>query len=102
MEESGIKVACRLKPSSCNSGKDIENENSLFDVYQNQISVKSATENTLLFEYDYVANQNATQDEIFQNIGLPLTKNCVEGFNAAIFTYGQTGYLIYSYLLNYN
>lgn len=38
-----------------------------------------------------VANENTSQEEMFQLVGLPITQTCLEGFNGTIICYGQTG-----------
>lgn len=43
------------------------------------------------FNFDWVGGMETTQQEIFDNIGVPLVKTCLEGYNCTIFAYGQTG-----------
>ena len=43
------------------------------------------------FTYDYVASEEATQEEIFEKVGKPITESCLFGYNGTIFAYGQTG-----------
>ena len=44
-----------------------------------------------IFNFDYVAGNNITQDDIFRIVGKPITQACLEGYNTCIFAYGQTG-----------
>ena len=47
-------------------------------------------ENTPYF-FDYVANMNSTQEEIFQHCAKCICDNFLKGYNCTIFAYGQTG-----------
>ena len=43
------------------------------------------------FAMDHVFNENVTQEEVFQEIGEPILKSFIGGYNCTIFCYGQTG-----------
>ena len=43
------------------------------------------------FTFDFVANENKSQDEVFKKIGKPIVDSCIQGYNSTIFAYGQTG-----------
>ena len=43
------------------------------------------------FTFDFVANEDVTQDEMFRKIGKPIVDSCIQGYNSTIFAYGQTG-----------
>lgn len=43
------------------------------------------------FTYDFVADEDISQDEIFQVVGKPITTSCLSGYNGSVFAYGQTG-----------
>ena len=44
-----------------------------------------------IFYYDYVANMNSTQEELFQHCAKRICDNSLNGYNGTIFAYGQTG-----------
>jgi Cdc6-like AAA superfamily ATPase len=44
-----------------------------------------------MFTFDYVADDQATQEEVFSRIAKPIADSCLEGYNGTIFAYGQTG-----------
>lgn len=44
----------------------------------------------LSFTFDAVFNQNSTQLQVFNEIGIPLVESVLEGFNSTLFVYGQT------------
>ena len=43
------------------------------------------------YNYDWVGDQNTTQDQIFQRVGKPMIDSCLKGYNCTVFAYGQTG-----------
>ncbi|PIA59749.1 hypothetical protein AQUCO_00400565v1 [Aquilegia coerulea] len=43
------------------------------------------------FTFDQVADENVTQEKLFQVAGLPMVENCMGGYNSCMFAYGQTG-----------
>ena len=43
------------------------------------------------YSFDHVFDENATQDDIYPQIGAPILRKALQGFNATIFAYGQTG-----------
>ncbi len=92
--DSNIKVVCRIRAENKNELNDdlfiVHNKSSLVVNTSNEINESSPT-----FEYDYCADQLTTQNEIFENVGYSLTQNCIEGYNATVMCYGQTG--IYSF-----
>ena len=40
---------------------------------------------------DHVFNESVTQEEVFKEIGEPILKSFIGGYNCTIFCYGQTG-----------
>ena len=43
------------------------------------------------FYYDYVGDENSTQNDIFEHCGKKICDYSLEGYNGTIFAYGQTG-----------
>jgi hypothetical protein len=43
------------------------------------------------FNFDHVAGESTTQLAIFETIGKPLVRCALQGINATVFCYGQTG-----------
>ncbi|KAK6625174.1 hypothetical protein RUM43_005465 [Polyplax serrata] len=86
MSES-IKVAVRIRPlvdseisRGCQSCVDVA-------VNENQVIVR----NEKGFTYNYVFDQQCTQDEVYNVAVKSLVKKLFEGFNVTILAYGQTG-----------
>jgi kinesin family member 15 len=44
-----------------------------------------------VFTFDYVADIDVSQSEIFTKIAQPVADSCLMGYNGSIFAYGQTG-----------
>ena len=44
-----------------------------------------------LFTFSRVFNQASTQQEVYEDVGAPIIKDVVNGYNGTIFVYGQTG-----------
>ena len=57
----------------------------------NIIDKKTIQVDDKTFYYDYVADMNSTQDEIFQHCAKRICDNSLKGYNGTIFAYGQTG-----------
>lgn len=43
------------------------------------------------FNYDWVADENITQEQFYQCVATPILKSFFQGYNCTIFAYGQTG-----------
>ncbi|RZC79694.1 hypothetical protein C5167_042270 [Papaver somniferum] len=43
------------------------------------------------YTFDLVADENVTQENLFNVAGLPMVENCMGGYNSCMFAYGQTG-----------
>ncbi|KAI9911815.1 hypothetical protein PsorP6_009654 [Peronosclerospora sorghi] len=46
---------------------------------------------TKTFTFDRVFGEDASQNDVFDVVGAPITRACLEGYNGTIFAYGQTG-----------
>ena len=57
----------------------------------NILDDKSIQVENKTFYYDYVANMNSTQEELFQHCAKRICDNSLNGYNGTIFAYGQTG-----------
>ena len=57
----------------------------------NILDTKSIQVENKTYFYDYVANMNSTQEEMFQHCAKRICDNSLKGYNGTIFAYGQTG-----------
>lgn len=81
--KENIKVVIRIRPR-------IERENdlcNLINVEGNRINLLNKTEK---FGFDYVATQETTQLEIFENCAKEIADYTLQGYNGSLFVYGQT------------
>ena len=55
----------------------------------------SASENDPLkrrnFTFDHVYDWDSTQEQVYQELGIPIVEKALSGYNGTIFAYGQTG-----------
>ncbi|EGR27722.1 kinesin motor domain protein, partial [Ichthyophthirius multifiliis] len=92
-EKQSIQVTIRVRPLNKNEKQESQQTCIKFNQQQpNSIQLETSSQSNLkTFQFDYIAHQYTTQQEIFQKIALPAVDNCFEGYNACIFAYGQTG-----------
>ncbi|MCQ2821171.1 MAG: hypothetical protein MJ252_28255, partial [archaeon] len=83
-----IKVMVRLRPLNQN---EIGQPANFVTIDGNSIQTVNLKNEHRKFDFDYVAGQNSTQEEVFQNCSMPLCESALEGYNCTIFAYGQTG-----------
>ena len=85
-EGKNIRVIIRIK------AKTSEDKNKKYFPIKvsnsNSISIISKKKD---FFYDYIADENSSQEDIFEQCGKKICDNALEGYNATIFAYGQTG-----------
>lgn len=100
--EGNIQTFLRIRPSKKPSGYF-----SIVDEDEEGRSVKGSLQVTLPdnFKSDYVNNSllkhsfrfngvidmSASQEEVFDRVGVAAVQNALDGFNSTIFAYGQTG-----------
>jgi len=60
-------------------------------VCPNETSLKGQIEHKKVFTFDAVFDCTSTQQNIYDEMIRPLVSSVLEGFNATIFAYGQTG-----------
>ena len=86
-----IKVAVRVRP--LNSKEAAAGYQSVvdLDLAANQVKVTTPCGAPDVWTFDYVFNNSFTQEDIFVQTVLPLVVSVMDGFNATIFAYGQSG-----------
>ena len=89
MEDNHIKVICRVRPANSR-----ESNNGLRQCIetcgQTEVILK-AKPDPRTFTFDYTADANVSQEEIFEVIGVPITETVLLGYNGTVLCYGQTG-----------
>ena len=79
-DEDKINVIIRIRKRENNS------PSTLLEFFGNKIIVSNIS-----YQYDYIAGENSTQNEIFENSAKKICDYSLEGYNGTIFAYGQTG-----------
>ncbi|KAL8425086.1 hypothetical protein Efla_001475 [Eimeria flavescens] len=87
-DETGFKVAVRARPLSAREQLESTAPCCLFDDGGRRVSVNAPQGR--IYEFDRVFPPESTQDDIYRCIS-PLLRAAVNGFNAALLAYGQTG-----------
>ncbi|KAM3127874.1 hypothetical protein pb186bvf_020027 [Paramecium bursaria] len=81
-----IQVSIRIKPLT----DDVKTCIKLDPNLNNTIVIENQQDQKY-FYFDYVAPQEASQEDIFEIVGRKQAINCLEGYNGCVFVYGQTG-----------
>ena len=89
-QKDNVKVIIRVRPLNEREKQEgAKISVSIPEPYKTvAIDVKSEQK---CFTYDYVASEDITQEEIFEQVGKPIALSCLTGYNGTIFAYGQTG-----------
>eukprot|EP00605_Chrysophyceae_sp_TOSAG23-4_P000487 GSChrysophyteH1.ASY1.ANO1.546.1 assembled CDS len=100
-QDSSIRVVVRVKPTT---PEDEELDKVARPLKRMSFSKESTNPNPILskqlhntladtrnFVFDWVANPEATQDDVWKNVGLDIAKSTLQGFNGTVIAYGQTG-----------
>ncbi|KAJ8574006.1 hypothetical protein K7X08_010517 [Anisodus acutangulus] len=82
--KGSIRVFCRIRPFSIASQKSVEALGS------NEVHINLAENKSKIYSFDKVFHPSSSQGEVFSEIE-PIIKSSLDGYNACIFAYGQTG-----------
>lgn len=87
--DNNVKVIIRVRPVSeaerRQSDKEMVNVSSSTTIW-----VDSKPEAKMM-TFDFVANTDITQHDLFEHAAKPIVLSCIQGYNGTIFAYGQTG-----------
>lgn len=89
MEDNHIRVICRVRPA--NSKESNHGLRTCVQTRESNEVVLNSKPEPRTFTFDYSADSNATQEAIFEKIGVPITETVLLGYNGTILCYGQTG-----------
>lgn len=89
-----VRVAVRCRPM--NAKELARNCTDVVSILPNSVTIKpppDARENTedKMFTFDYAYGGDSTQIQVYQDLGMPIITQALDGFNGTIFAYGQTG-----------
>lgn len=91
--QENIKIYLRIRPfidredesGGCTGGVRRPSSVQLAGDGSPVVSFVSRGAVTESFEYDFVGGPETTQDEVFEAVALPITENCLQGYNGTIF-----------------
>lgn len=89
--KDNVKVAIRVRPLSEKERREMGAKTCVTAEKELSAIVLDARPEVKTFTFDYVADTDVQQGEIFEQVGKPLTSSCLSGYNGTIFAYGQTG-----------
>lgn len=86
-----IQVAIRVRPLNARENSDSQGKKCIqVNNRSNSVAI-TVNSSTRYFKYDYVGDEDVSQEELFESIGKPIASSCLCGYNGSIFAYGQTG-----------
>ena len=88
----GINVVVRFRPVA-DPSQHLKKSSSLnFRIAESKsIGMRSRKGKDLMFHLDTVLGDTTTQEEMFEAVGEPITRDVLQGYNGTVFVYGQTG-----------
>ena len=87
-DEENITCYVRCRPLN---SRELELNANCIEISKDQKSIKLKNNNERNYTYDKIFSSETDQKTIFNEIGLPLVKKFLAGYNSTIFAYGQTG-----------
>ncbi|KAK8651759.1 hypothetical protein V6N13_141343 [Hibiscus sabdariffa] len=81
--DPSVKVVVRIRPIN---GHEKEVTRTVSKVSSDSLSIGDRK-----FTFDSVLDTKSSQEDVFKQIGVPLVKNALAGYNVSILSYGQTG-----------
>lgn len=94
--DANIQTFLRIRPSKKSSGyfnvDDMEKNAIFFSLpenYRSEYINNSKLKHT--FRFNGILDMTASQEQVFNKVGVEAVRNAIDGFNSTIFAYGQTG-----------
>jgi len=89
-EKDPVEVFCRLRPGSDESCVNVCSDSKV-QLVPPTSSKSYSSGKELQCSFKYVFDQESTQGNVFDKVGLPLVSDVLQGKNGLLFTYGVTG-----------
>uniref|UniRef100_A0A6N2K919 Kinesin motor domain-containing protein n=1 Tax=Salix viminalis TaxID=40686 RepID=A0A6N2K919_SALVM len=86
--KGNIRVFCRIRPIT--SGENSGHLRPVVASDSNKVVLKLMDSKSKSYTFDKVLHPDSSQDEVFTEVE-PIIKSVLDGYNACIFAYGQTG-----------
>jgi hypothetical protein len=92
--EGNIQTFLRIRPSKKASGYFVEDDMNPGTL---KINLPENVKNDFInnskihhaYHFNGIVHMNASQEDVFNKVGVPAVQNALEGFNSTIFAYGQ-------------
>ena len=91
LDSRGVQIFCRVRPFNT---RELRLGSSSAINYVSENAVKVMSPHYIRrdpFAFDAIFKENAKQAEIFERVAMPAVHNLMQGYNATVFAYGQTG-----------
>lgn len=91
-----VQVVLRVRPFLDRECVGAQGGRRVVKVVKNQITLSSEalqdeSNSSYTFTFDSIYDQDSTQAQVFETTAKPLVDSCLQGYNATILAYGQTG-----------
>ncbi|KAG5227492.1 kinesin protein [Salix suchowensis] len=86
--KGNIRVFCRIRPIT--GGENVGHLRPVVASNSNEVVLKLMDNKTKSYNFDQVFHPGSSQDQVFTEVE-PIIKSVIDGYNACIFAYGQTG-----------
>ena len=80
-----VKVGVRIKPCDGPSSCEVDT------LHNKVVLARSAHGAARRYTFDHVFDEQATNAELYESVGAPLLRSALDGYNATLLAYGQTG-----------
>ena len=84
-----MRIMCRLRPFLINEIKNKKSNMETISINNDTILIQELNKTPKKFEYDYVFDEQSTQEDIYEEVSL-LIQSMIHGNNICIMSYGQT------------
>ena len=84
-----MRIMCRLRPFLINEIKNKKSNMETISINNDTILIQELNKAPKMFEYDYVFDEQSTQEDIYEEVSL-LIQSMIHGNNICIMSYGQT------------
>jgi predicted nucleic acid-binding Zn-ribbon protein len=89
-ETSNVQVAIRIRPITRRESE--RGSRNITTVLDNKIEICDPKGASMKgFQFDNVYSCDSQQDDVYNDIGIPIVGNAFDGYNCCILAYGQTG-----------
>jgi hypothetical protein len=87
--QDNSKIILRIKPKT---EDEYLEQNKIYEIKDNNIlEYHDIKNNSKIFQFDYIFNEDSSQNDIFNISAKEICDSLFEGYNGTIFTYGQIG-----------